>query len=122
MSRTSKQEAGQKGESLAEGLLLEKGLKLLKRNYRCKLGEVDLIMQDGLVRVFVEVRLRAPTDYGMGYETVAAKKQRKIINTARHYQQKEDYWGDIRFDVVSIERSGGDDWKIEHIEYAFECR
>lgn len=120
MSRTVAQRAGQKGESLAERLLLEKGLELLKRNYQCKLGEVDLVMRDGSVRVFVEVRLRAPTEYGRGHETVAARKQRKIINTAKYYQQDEDYWGDIRFDVVSIEARDDGGYEVEHIEYAFD--
>ena len=111
---------GRLGEERACKYLEKKGLILTHKNYRCKFGEVDLIMNDGDVRVFVEVRLRAPTLYGSGHETVSYQKQQKIIKTARFYQQKEDYWGDVRFDVVSIEKNQdtGEE-KIEHITDAF---
>jgi putative endonuclease len=114
--------AGLKGEKLALKYLKKEGLKLKCKNYSCKLGEIDLIMQDGEVRVFVEVRLRAPTSYGAGYETVFYQKQKKIISTARYYQQKENYWGDIRFDVVSVEMDDSTgEKKIQHIPNAFEA-
>jgi len=90
-------------------------------NWSCKTGEVDLIMRDGECLVFVEVRLRQPTSYGEGFETVAHNKQRKLIRTALYYQQKENYWGDIRFDVVSIVMREEGSPVIEHIEHAFEA-
>lgn len=60
-------------------------------NWLCKFGEIDLIMQDGSTRVFVEVKLRAPTSFGEGFETVTRQKQEKIIRAVKCYQQKEDY-------------------------------
>jgi len=110
---------GQRGEHLAREYLEKQGMSFVTKNWSCKMGEIDLVMRDEKVLVFVEVRLRRKTKYGAGYETVARDKIKKLINTARSYQQKEDYWGDVRFDVVSIETGGTGNYKLEHIEGAF---
>ena len=108
---------GQQGEELACQYLQSQGMRCLTKNWRCKLGEIDLIMTDTTTRVLVEVRLRSPTSFGLGYETVGYQKQQKLIRTAQVYQQKENYWGDIRFDVVSI--TWDKEVVIEHIKDAF---
>jgi putative endonuclease len=110
---------GQKGEEEARKYLKKKGLRLVAKNWRAKTGEIDLIMKDGEVLVFVEVRLRRKTQYGAGYEKVGRDKMRKLINTAQSYQVREDYWGDVRFDVVSIEMDEDGNMKLEHIKDAF---
>lgn len=118
-------EVGSQGETLARQYLERQGLRFLAANWRCKLGEIDLIMVEVSppVRVFVEVRLRRPTSYGAGHDTVAWQKQRKLLRTVRYYQQAESYWGNIRFDVVSITLPGtaapGTAPIIEHIPHAF---
>jgi putative endonuclease len=113
-------EVGQVGEEMARRYLQEQGLKFVAANWLCKTGEIDLVMKDEEeCLVFVEVRMRRETQYGEGLETVARDKQRKLIRTAQYYQQKEGWWGDVRFDVVSI-AGQGEGAKIEHIEYAFE--
>lgn len=96
---------GQKGEAIARAYLKKKGYKFLASNWLCKAGELDLIMFDPSddCRVIVEVRLRQPTVFGQGDETVAWQKQKKLIRAAKWYQQKEQYWGNLRFDVISIE-------------------
>jgi len=70
------------------------------------------------VRVMVEVRTRRQTTYGRGEETVFWQKQQKLLRAAQFYQQKEDWWGAVRFDVVSITLAGGVP-EIEHITHAF---
>lgn len=110
---------GTVGEQLASDYLQHKGMRLITTNWQCKLGEIDLVMQEGSIRVLVEVRLRKPTRYGQGYETVAYQKQRKLIRAAQLYQQQENYWGDMRFDVVSIITGTDGEASIEHIEDAF---
>lgn len=110
---------GNTGEQLARIFLEEAGLVFVDANWSCKLGEVDLIMRDRDELVFVEVRLRRRTSYGQGLDTVAAQKQRKLTNTAKLYQQKMDYWGYLRFDVVSIEYEEGRKPIIEHVKDAF---
>jgi putative endonuclease len=122
MPKTAPQIIGDTGEAVAQVYLEQKGLVFIARNWRCKLGEVDLIMNDlsEQTRVFVEVRTRRPTLYGEGRDTVAKNKQRKLINTARYYQQREQYWNDIRFDVVSIVLAPNGQQEIEHLENAFD--
>src|SRR3989344_4440668 len=116
---TAARRAGARGEHIARSYLRRKGLVHVASNWSCKTGEIDLIMQDGSTLVFVEVRLRAPTTYGEGFETVARSKQRKLILTAQYYQQKVGWWGDVRFDVVSIIDGAPQEPAIEHIEHAF---
>ena len=110
---------GQQGEQAARHFLEQRGYKFLAANWRCKLGEVDLIMQDGDTRVMVEVRTRRPTTFGEGADTVAWQKKGKLIRAAKFYQQKENYWGDLRFDVVSILLDTDPSLQIEHITDAF---
>ncbi|THB74331.1 MAG: YraN family protein [Gammaproteobacteria bacterium] len=99
-------EHGAHAEGLAERWLKKHGLKLLQRNYRCKCGEIDLIMQDGDDLVFIEVRQRTNHKFATGAETVTSAKQRKIINTASHYLQRNAKMMErqLRFDVISVGR------------------
>lgn len=99
---TIAKDKGTLGEKIAREYLENKGLILVTANWGWKTGEIDLIMDDKNIRVFVEVRSRAETTFGEGLDTVLWQKQKKIIKTARMYQVKENYWGDARFDVVSI--------------------
>jgi len=116
----STREAGNYGEELARQYLEKRGLTYMASNWLCKYGEVDLVMQDGSTRVFIEVKLRSRTSYAEGLEMVTTQKQEKIIRAVKHYQQEKDYWGDVRFDVVAISMDG-DKPSIEHVEYAFEA-
>ncbi|GAA5317834.1 MAG: YraN family protein [Candidatus Pelagadaptatus aseana] len=101
--QTTKQ-VGDSAEQAAEHFLQQQGLTTLKKNFRCKLGEVDLIMRHGSCLVFVEVRYRKQNYFGSGSETVTASKQQKLIRTAQYFLQKHDKNNihPCRFDVVSI--------------------
>lgn len=115
-------EIGQHGEAIARAYLESKGYTWLASNWLCKAGELDLIMFDPSddCRVIVEVRLRQPTTFGQGDETVAWQKQKKLVRAAKWYQQKEKYWSNIRFDVVSIEvDESSTEPTITHIPDAF---
>ena len=110
---------GAMAEALACRHLGEQGLRLLARNYRCRHGEIDLIMRDGSTIVFVEVRLRNRTDFGSGAESVGAKKQARILASAEHYLQRHaTLLVGCRFDVVSIRRIG-DTHQLRWIRSAF---
>jgi putative endonuclease len=107
-------------EELALAHLLAHGLKLLKRNYRCKLGEIDLVMLDGRTLVLVEVRYRTSKDYGGAAASVDWQKQRKLVKTAEHLLMKraELRRYPARFDVIAI-TTGPDGPTIEWIKSAF---
>ncbi|RUR10422.1 YraN family protein [Legionella sp. km772] len=104
------QKTGQLAEQRALDYLRDQGLKLITRNYHCRLGEIDLIMNDPVYLVFIEVRARASKDFGGGLASITYAKRQKIIKTTAHYlvthKIKEEQA--IRFDVVSIDGRGGD--------------
>jgi putative endonuclease len=95
---------GQHSEEIACQHLIAAGLTLLARNFFCKLGEIDLIMQEGEQLVFVEVRYRKTASFGQALETVTAMKQKKLSRAAAYYlqQSKKLNTTACRFDVVAI--------------------
>ena len=121
MSLTSgKQLLGKEGERIAERFLLRKGYKLVERNYRCALGELDLVVLDRRVVVFVEVKTRTGHGFGTPFEAVEFRKQRKMIQAAQYFlAQKGLQQRDARFDVVGVSWPGSEP-TVEHIENAFE--
>ena len=88
--------------------LLSKGFSLLQQNYRCRYGEIDLIMSDKEDIVFVEVRSRSRTDYGRAGESINASKKKKLIKTATLFLQTKDWLYKVhsRFDVIEYFRTG----------------
>jgi putative endonuclease len=116
----AKQVLGREGERIAEQYLKKKGYKLVERNYRCSLGEVDLIALDRRVIVFVEVKTRSGHGFGSPLEAVERRKQRKMMQAAQYFlSQKRLHQRDARFDVVGISWPGREP-VVEHIENAFE--
>jgi putative endonuclease len=110
---------GNHAEQLACGFLQRKGLQLLARNYRCRRGEIDIIMRDGDSLVFVEVRYRQRTAFGTAAETVSTIKQARIIHCANCYLTQHRAWNEpARFDVVCIE-GGPQQRRIEWLQNAF---
>ncbi len=94
---------GQKGEETAVKILTKEGYKIIERNFRTKMGEIDIIALDDEYTCFVEVRLRKNNNYGTPADTIDARKRRRIINTAKYYAQKKGiYDSPMRFDVVVI--------------------
>lgn len=97
------QDSGRWAEDAAAAYLTGQGLRLRERNFRCRLGEIDLIMTDGAQLVFVEVRYRRSGRYGAGFETVTRAKRRRLMAAARAYLARHrgaDAF--CRFDVVSV--------------------
>jgi putative endonuclease len=106
---------GQEAEELAYQYLRRHGLRAVERNYHCRLGEIDLIMQDGQTLVFVEVRMRSGRDFGGASESIDARKQRKLIAAAHHYIGAKGMIPNCRFDAVLL----NGDTQIEWIRNAF---
>jgi putative endonuclease len=95
------------------------GLTLVTRNFRCRTGELDLIMREGEYLVFVEVRSRRYIRYGTPAESVTRPKQQKLLRAAAFYLQGRHLDLPCRFDVVAILRPGGEP-HIEWIRDAFQ--
>lgn len=101
------QKLGTQAENFACDYLKTQGLFLIKRNYACRFGEIDLIMQDGATLVFVEVRYRQDPCFGHSIETVHSTKQNKLIKTAEYYLQSHPLSeiANCRFDVLALSPS-----------------
>lgn len=97
-------ELGKSAENQALHFLESQGLILIENNFRCKCGEIDIVMRDVDMIVFIEVRYRRDIRYGSGAETVGRKKQRKIIASASYYLQRNKKFAKqpCRFDVISM--------------------
>ena len=121
MTKTAKQHAGEAAETQACEYLQQRGLQLLERNFRCRQGEIDLIMRDGTYLVFVEVRYRRNPQFCSGAETVDLRKQQKLISTALFYLQQHGRQAQppARFDVISMSRRA-DETVINWIQDAFQ--
>ncbi|ARO88968.1 YraN family protein [Nitrosospira lacus] len=109
---------GNEAERYAETFLLHQHLNLLERNYRCRYGEIDLIMRDGEVLVFIEVRLRTNLIFGGAAASITRFKQAKLLRSARHYLAGLRTTPPCRFDAVLLSGSSGSE--IEWIKNAFD--
>jgi putative endonuclease len=106
---------GDTAEQQAYQYLIKKGLQSVTRNYRCKYGELDLIMLDQQALVIVEVRFRKNNQFGGALESVTLRKQSRIIAATQHYLATNPTNRSIRFDVVAITGNN-----IEWITNAFQ--
>lgn len=110
---------GTKGENLAVTFLKKKGYKIIARNYKTFIGEIDIIAKDGDITVFIEVKTRINDSFGYPFEAVNTKKKKKLKNLALLYLKNKGDESPVRFDVLSIFMNNGKE-EIEHIKDAFE--
>lgn len=108
---------GEQAEAIALRYLQAKGLDLVERNYRCRFGEIDLIMRDGKTLVFTEVRLRKSNAFGGALASIDSNKQRRILSAARCYLSEQRESPNCRCDVVLL--SNVSEREIEWIQNAF---
>lgn len=113
---------GNWAENLAYEYLKLQGLKYVTKNYLCRMGEIDLIMRQKEILVFVEVRFRSNRSYASPSQSISVTKQRKLIRTAQHYLKRYGLIGAAicRFDVVGIELVENSQPNIEWIKNAFQ--
>ena len=114
---TNSSDLGYQAESQACDYLCQHGLMMKSRNYRCRYGEIDLIMQQQHTLVFVEVRYRRDATYAHPATTISTIKQQRLHRTAQHYlQQAGLVQQHCRFDVVTL---SDQPQRIEWIKDAF---
>ncbi len=112
---------GQEGEATAESYLRRKGYRILAKNLRSSLGELDLVAEDGRVLVFVEVKARRTEEFGGAIHAVHQRKQEKLIRLASQYLARHQLTNRAcRFDVVLLQGTDAAAPQIEHIQNAFE--
>ncbi len=105
---------GRTGERLAADALMNKGYHIIERNFRCRLGEIDLVAEDEHDLIFVEVKARRGTSFGLPEDALTLVKRRKLLELASYYLDlhtcAERSW---RIDVVAVQFSSGG--KLEEI-------
>ncbi len=112
---------GQEGESAAEQYLRHRGYRIVARNLRSSVGELDLVAEDGQVLVFVEVKARRTDAFGGAIHAVHQRKQEKLIRRAAQYLARHHIKDRLcRFDVVLLQGTDTAGSQIEHIQNAFE--
>ncbi len=110
---------GKGAEEIAEKFLIQKGYKILEKNYYFERGEIDIIAEDNGVIVFVEVKSRSSAEYGEPEDSITPSKRKQLKKVAAGYfYEKELLNVEARFDVVSIKWQEGKA-VIEHLENAF---
>jgi putative endonuclease len=121
----SRRTTGQCGEALAAAYLERKGYGIIARNWRCTLGEIDLIAVDGPVLVFVEVRTRRAATYALAEESITHRKQQRLIQLAESYLYELDaaatpWLGGWRIDVVALRIHADQHADVRHLRNAIE--
>lgn len=104
MPATNKKQRGQEGEDFATQVLKNEGLKIILRNYRCPVGEMDIIAAEGDMLIFVEVRTRTSPKYGWGEESILVKKKLRLQRIAEYYILSRRYktWPSMRLDLIAV--------------------
>ena len=107
---------GASGEDEAEEELLKEGYEILQKNYKNKIGEIDIVAKDGEVYCFVEVKTKSDHSYGSPEEMVGPRKQRKILKTAEYYLLENNLDNvDWRVDVVAVDKKEGEIRVIKNV-------
>jgi putative endonuclease len=118
-TRDDRRGLGQRGEDLAAGHLAGKGYEIVARNWRCEVGEVDLVVRDGGCLALVEVRTRRGRSMGSPEESITVAKQTRLIALGEAYVQAGEWEGPWRIDVVAVEMDGGGRLlRVDHYENA----
>lgn len=117
---TAKDAVGRYGEQVAVAYLMALGMRLVARNWRCSAGEIDAILHDGDVLVFVEVKTRRSGRFGPPAEAVGHEKQARLRRLAAIWLARSDVRpGEVRFDLVSVLPQPSGAAEVEHLRAVF---
>ena len=121
--RTSSSERGAWAEDMALAFMIKQGLREVARNYRCRHGEIDLILNDADTLVFAEVRYRAVGALVSATQSISHAKQRRLLASAEHYLQRRDESNtrECRFDVLAVSGNAPNP-TVQWLRDAFEAQ
>lgn len=112
---------GAAGEDAAEGFLRLSGYRIVARNVRTKVGEIDVVALDGETLCFVEIKARASAEFGRAIEAVGPQKQRRLAKAALLFLSKNRSERPCRFDVLGLDRGRDGAWSFTLVKNAFEA-
>lgn len=119
MKDNSKINTGKQGEAIAASFLKKNGYHIIEKNFRCPLGEIDIVAREKNELVFIEVKTRKSSELGYPEQAVGINKQKKMSQLALWYLQKKNSDAQARFDVVAVTLSADGD-EIKLIKNAFD--
>jgi len=121
MGLSNSRSVGGEAEQIALDYLLTRNLRLVARNFCCRVGEIDLIMEDSTCLVFVEVRYRRPNRFASAALSVTPRKQRKLIKAASFFLCRNTHFADrvVRFDVVALDGPTKTESTLQWLQDAF---
>jgi putative endonuclease len=112
---------GKRGETAAADYLSRHGYKILERNYRCKIGEIDIVAEKDGRLLFIEIKTRSSDHFGLPEESVHAVKQKKILRTAEWYLKDHDAMDKpVGFEVLAVQWHQDREAEIRCIPQAFQ--
>lgn len=109
---------GEQAEAACYRYLKSQGLKLITKNFSCRFGEIDIIMLEKKILVFIEVRYRKNDSFGGALESVTPAKQQKLRKTAELYLQQNKQYENARFDVVAVSKNN--ETNLHKVQYNFD--
>ncbi len=122
MPDKNRKRLGLEGERRAAEYLISKGISIIQMNFRCPIGEIDIIAKDSGIIVFVEVKTRSSDIFGLPQEAVDYHKQKKLVQIANLYLQKKQLLNNpCRFDVISIIMKNNKTKTMKHFINAFSA-
>ncbi|MGF1923865.1 MAG: YraN family protein [Bacteroidia bacterium] len=110
---------GRQGEQIAKDFLISKGYEILDENWVFERAEIDLIVYFNQIIIFVEVKTRSSTAFGLPEDFVSYAKRERMANAAEEYVNVVIHEGEIRFDIISVLFKKNNSYTINHIEDAF---
>ncbi|MHA7219739.1 YraN family protein [Arthrobacter sp. MDT1-48-3] len=112
----AKDQLGRRGEETAAVFLEQAGLRIVDRNWRCPVGEIDLVAVDGSTLVIVEVKTRSSDDFGQPLEAITASKLERLYLLASRWARAHDLrFSDFRIEAVGVLDDGSGTPRIEHV-------
>ncbi len=112
---------GAAGEAAAEDFLRLSGYRVVARNVRTKVGELDLVALDGETLCFIEIKTRATAEYGRAIEAVGPQKQRRLAKAALLFLARNRSARPCRFDVLGLDRGRDGAWSFTLVKNAFDA-
>jgi putative endonuclease len=112
---------GAAGEDAAEGFLRMSGYRIVARNVRTKVGELDFVALDGETLCFIEIKARATAEFGRAIEAVGPQKQRRLAKAALLFLAKNRSQRPCRFDVLGLDRGRDGAWSFTLVKNAFDA-
>ncbi|MEG1686459.1 MAG: YraN family protein [Angelakisella sp.] len=120
MPQTIKQRTGSAGEQATVDWLVQRGYRVLARNWHCKAGELDIVAATGSIIAFVEVKTRRPDAMVSPLQAVNYQKQRRVIQSAQLFLQQRPCNLQPRFDVAAVTGSAATGYSVDYYEAAFD--